>query len=221
MSCKWKQESVYLKVVKLTFTVLLNHTEISPFPVKNTDHISLWISVQIYPHLSLKLRQTKNLRFRSSPEIGLKSHGNLALKWLKTWELRRKIDEVEGSQSKVRVRLKRPPSATYMSLIWFGRWWKPTVLWLNCHLFSYCYSLQFICNFATLVRPINFYNEPFVILNFDPRPSSNNAGDPILSLTGWERELFSSILSTYILISWIIGSINNGMIVFINILHIS
>ena len=161
-----------------------------PIPCKNTDHISLWISVQIYPHLSLKLRQTKNLRFRSSPEIGLKSHGNLALKWLKTWELRRKIDEVEGSQSKVRVRLKRPPSATYMSLIWFGRWWKPTVLWLNCHLFSYCYSLQFICNFATLVRPINFYNEPFVILNFDPRPSSNNAGDPILSLTRGRENCF-------------------------------
>ena len=117
MSCKWKQESVLPQSCKVDIHCAFKSHWDFPIPCKNTDHISLWISVQIYPHLSLKLRQTKNLRFRSSPEIGLKSHGNLALKWLKTWELRRKIDEVEGSQSKVRVRLKRPPSATYMSLM--------------------------------------------------------------------------------------------------------
>ena len=68
---------------------------------------SSFISDSYFPaSVSSRVATDREPRFRSSQEIGLQSHGNLDLKWLKTWEFRRKMPNMDGSQSKVRVRLK-------------------------------------------------------------------------------------------------------------------
>ena len=96
---------------------------------------TLFLLCWIFPLVSLKSRQTGNLRFRSSQEIGLQSHGSI---WIQNdW----KDGNSAAQKSKVRVRFQK------LSFSWEGD------MLTKCYVNGFDIVVQRICNF--MFRPFN------------------------------------------------------------------